>query len=133
MLRSKKLTTVVIIVLPVLVFAGWQSLNGPPAGRADDLSIGKHGSTYYLYAADKTHRSYRSDNLGTEWDSIYAANTDKPTCVVTAEDNGWIVYIGRQDSDEKKRIMKSTDWGQNWNEAGGTNPNWITNPYPQYV
>jgi len=31
----------VIMLLPLFVIAAeWQSLNGPPAGRADDMSMG---------------------------------------------------------------------------------------------
>ncbi len=129
MLKYNKMIMVIIVVLPAIMFADWQSLDGPPAGRADDLSIGKHGGTYYLYAADKTHRLYRSTNLGAQWDSVYAENTDQPTCVVAAKDDGWIVYIGRQDDNPEQRVMESENWGQNWHPAGGTNPNWITNTH----
>ncbi len=35
---AKSLT---LIILPLLLLAAeWQSLNGPPAGRADDMSMG---------------------------------------------------------------------------------------------
>ena len=34
----------ILITLPLLLLAAeWQSLNGPPAGRADDMSMGQDG------------------------------------------------------------------------------------------
>jgi len=107
-----------IIAIPVILLGygvgGWQSLDGPPAGRADDLTIGWDdiNNWWNLFAADKTHRLYRSFNFGTYWDSIDEPNTDHPTCVVTHKDEGRIVFIGRWDPDYI--VMKSVDGGDNW-------------------
>jgi len=121
-----------IIAIPVILLGygvgGWQSLDGPPAGRADDMSIGEYGGTYYLFAADKTHRLYRSFNLGVTWDSIWQPeNVDHPTCVVTHKDNGRIVFIGRYDPDLMYHVMKSEDGGESWVPK----VNGITNHKPQ--
>ena len=122
-----------IVVIPMLLLGagvgGWQSLNGPPAGRADDMSIGWDNVylRWNLFAADKTHRLYRSTNLGASWDSIIARYTDHPTCVVTHKDNGRIVFIGREDPDLMYHVMKSEDGGESWVPK----VNGITNPCPQ--
>jgi len=124
-------TLVIIIALPLILFAAqWQSLNGPPAGRADDVSIGKDDGTYYIYAADDTHWLYRSTDLGMQWDSIPKPYTDKPTCVVTLANDGRKVYIGRSDNNPTKRVMRSANGGDDWDDAGGTDPNWVSNPNP---
>jgi len=120
----------ILIGLPLMIFAAeWQSLNGPPAGRADDMSIGwdpLHGY-YVIYAADQTHKLYKSTNEGEYWDSLppeghpnpYIIN---PTCVITNPDNAQVVYMGRNYSTP---VYKSTNGGVDWEpkSAGITNEN----------
>jgi hypothetical protein len=54
-----------LISLPLIVFSvEWQSLDGPPAGRADDMSIGLYQGEWVVYAADGTHKLYKSTNEG---------------------------------------------------------------------
>ena len=117
-----------IIAIPAILFGhgigGWQSLDGPPAGRADDMSIGWDDvyNWWNLFACDRTHQLYRSTNLGASWDSIVKDHTDYPTCVVTHKDDGRIVFIGREDPDYI--VMKSTNGGSSWEpkDEGITNP-----------
>jgi len=121
-----------IIAIPVILLGygvgGWQSLDGPPAGRADDMSIGwdPDEGRWNLFAADEEHRLYRSTNLGVTWDSVHWDDrTYNPTCVVTYKDNGRIVFIGRWDPENI--VMKSVDGGDNWEPKDEG----ITNPCPQ--
>jgi photosystem II stability/assembly factor-like uncharacterized protein len=119
-----KITTL-IITLPLIVFgAEWQSLNGPPVGRADDMSIGEYESEWVIYAADKTHKLYKSTNEGENWDSIYTHDdVVYPTCVITDPNNAQVVYIGR---DYSTPVYKSENGGVNWDpksdEITNTNP-----------
>ncbi len=117
----------------MLFAAQWQSLNGPPAGRADDMSIGWDPihSYWAIFAADRTHKLYKSINEGEYWDSIPTAipnpNIIKPACVITDENNAQVVYIGKV-SDVP--VWWSTDGGQTWDERSGEYPNNITNNNP---
>ncbi len=89
--------SLIIIALPLMLFAAqWQSLNGPPAGRADDMSIGWDPihSYWAIFAADRTHKLYKSINEGEYWDSIPTVipNPDiiNPTCVITDENDAHV-------------------------------------------
>ncbi len=121
--------SLIIIALPLLLLATeWQSLNGPPAGRADDMSIGYDPTIpgWAIYAADRTHKLYKSVNEGEYWDSIPTAipnpNIINPICVITDESNAQIVYIGRNYATP---VWKSSDGGGIWEpkSTGITNPN----------
>ena len=77
-----KQALICIIVLPLLLVAAeWQSLDGPPAGRADDMSMGLYESEWVLYAADQTHKLYKSTNEGELWAvPTQDDRVDNPTC-----------------------------------------------------
>ncbi len=113
----------------MLFAAQWQSLNGPPAGRADDMSIGWDPihSYWAIFAADKSHKLYKSTNEGEYWDSIYwDPNIVNPTCVITDKNNAQIVYIGEVPILPNTHcVWKSTDGGDHWNykDQGITNTN----------
>jgi hypothetical protein len=136
MISKINITIAILTILFGVGFADWQSLNGPPMGRADDLSIGKQDDNVYLYAADCYHRLYKSDNAGTQWDSIWRIpDTYYPKCVVTAPSNADVVFIGRCNLPGPK-VMKSVDGGEYWVDVTGS----ITNPlcycfaiHPNYV
>jgi len=70
----------ITIILPFIVLAvEWQSLNGPPAGRADDMSMGQHAGQFIIYAADETHKLYKSTNEGELWQvPTYDERVDNP-------------------------------------------------------
>ena len=119
-MRTKRYTicvAFVIVMAPAIMFAGWQSLNGPPAGRADDMSIGWDPEFNYwaIFATDRTHKLYKSVNEGEYWDSIPTAipnpNIINPTCVITRPNNAQVVYIGRNYSTP---VWKSIDGGETW-------------------
>jgi photosystem II stability/assembly factor-like uncharacterized protein len=122
-----------IIFLPLLLVAAeWQSLNGPPAGRADDMSMGWDDNYEYwvIYAADQTHKLYKSTNDGEYWQvPTSQTEVDSPTCVITRPDVADTVYIGK---DDDTPVWWSEDGGVNWaarsgDEQQGTN---ITNTQP---
>ena len=121
----------VIIILPILIFAAeWQSLNGPPAGRADDMSMGWDPLHNYwvIYAADQTHKLYKSTNEGESWQvPTQDERVNNPTCVITQPANAQIVYIGKNDATP---VWWSQDGGETWEPRSGTPPNNITNTYP---
>jgi len=125
----------VIIILPILIFAvEWQSLNGPPVGRADDMSMGWDPLHNYwvIYAADQTHKLYKSTNEGEYWDSLPPPeypnpNIINPTCVITRPNDAQVVYIGKNDTTP---VWWSQDGGQTWEPRSGTPPNNITNTQP---
>ena len=104
-----------IIVLPlVLLGAQWQSLDGPPAGRADDMSMGWDPIHNYwvIYAADKTHKLYKSVNEGEFWDSISLdPHIVNPVCVICEPNDAQVVYIGKND---QTPVWKSVDGGETW-------------------
>ncbi|MGQ9702896.1 MAG: WD40/YVTN/BNR-like repeat-containing protein [bacterium] len=104
---------VLIMSLPLVIFAAeWQSLNGPPAGRADDMSIGCYEGVWVIYAADQTHKLYKSTNGGEHWDSIYTyEEVVNPVCVITDPNYARVVYIGKNDATP---VWKSEDGGQTW-------------------
>ena len=120
---------ILIITLPLLLLATeWQSLNGPPAGRADDISMGEYEGLWVIYAADRTHKLYKSINEGEYWDSIPTTipNPDiiNPTCVITDENDAQIVYIGEVPIPPNTHcVWKSTDGGEEWDymDEGITN------------
>jgi len=114
-----------IISLPLLVIAAeWQSLNGPPAGRADDMSMGLYQGEWVIYAADQTHKLYKSTNEGELWQvPTQDEHVDNPTCVITDVNNAQLVYIGRNNATP---VWKSIDGGANW-EPKSTG---ITNTQP---
>ena len=102
-----------LITLPlILLSAEWQPLNGPPAGRADDMSMGWDPIHNYwvIYAADKTHKLYKSVDGGELWDSIYTHEAVvNPVCVICDPNEADTVYIGKKDTTP---VWKSTDGGQ---------------------
>lgn len=102
-----------IITLPLVILAAeWQSLNGPPAGRADDMSMGLYEGVWVIYAADQTHKLYKSVNEGEHWDSLtYYEVTKNPTCVITDPNNAQVVYIGKNDATP---VWKSINGGETW-------------------
>jgi len=107
-------TLAIIISLPLLLLgAEWQSLNGPPAGRADDMTIGydPYIPAWVIYAADRTHKLYKSVNEGELWQPIEYEQITNPTCVITDKNNAQVVYIGKDDAIP---VWKSTDGGQTW-------------------
>ncbi len=120
----------ILITLPLLLLgAEWQSLNGPPAGRADDMSMGEYEGLWVIYAADKTHKLYKSENEGELWEvPTDDERVDNPTCVITDENNAQIVYIGKNDVTP---VWWSEDGGQTWEERSGEYPNNITNTNPR--
>ena len=103
------------IILPLILFAAqWQSLDGPPAGRADDMSMGYDPQipAWVIYAADRTHKLYKSVNEGEFWDSIYLdTNIVNPVCVICDPNDAQVVYIGKND---QTPVWKSDDGGVNW-------------------
>ena len=109
-----------IISLPLLLLAAeWQSLDGPPLGRADDMSIGWHSGIpgWVIYAADKTHKLYKSTNEGELWAPIEHEDIINPTCVITDENNAQVVYIGEvPESPNTHCVWKSTDGGDHWDQ-----------------
>ncbi|MEO0185953.1 MAG: hypothetical protein ABIL20_09170, partial [candidate division WOR-3 bacterium] len=117
-----------IITLPlVLLGAQWQALNGPPAGRADDMCMGwdPYIPAWVIYAADQTHKLYKSTDEGEYWDSIAThSEVVKPLCVVCEQNNAQVVYIGRNYSTP---VYKSENGGINWVEKS----NGITNTLPR--
>ncbi len=122
--------SLIIIALPLMFFAAeWQSLDGPPAGRADDMTIGYDPTIpgWVIYAADKTHKLYKSADEGELWEPIAHEDIVNPTCVITDENNAQVVYIGK-DSDVP--VWWSEDGGQTWEERSGEYPNNITNNNP---
>ncbi len=129
-----KILTILTSLLLVLFGAEWQSLNGPPVGRVDDINMGWdpiHGY-YAIYAADQTHKLYKSTNEGEYWDSIPTIppnpNIINPTCVITTPNNAQVVYIGKNGTTP---IWWSQDGGVNWEGRSGIPPNnYITNPNP---
>ena len=56
----KAISTLIVLSL-MLAATEWESLDGPPVGRADDISFGVRSGEYVLYAADQTHKLYKSD------------------------------------------------------------------------
>jgi photosystem II stability/assembly factor-like uncharacterized protein len=125
-----KQALIYIIALPLLLIAAeWQSLNGPPAGRADDMSIGYDNSVpgWIIYAADQTHKLYKSTNEGELWEPITDEHIIQPTCVITRPGDAQVVYIGKNDN---VPIWWSTNGGQTWEERSGEYPNNITNTQP---
>ena len=122
----------VLMMLPLLLLAAeWQSLNGPPAGRADDMSIGYHEGSqeWHIYAADRTHKLYKSTNEGEHWDSLtYFEVTKNPICVITRPTDAQVVYIGKNDATP---VWWSQNGGQTWVERSGTYPNDISNEEPK--
>jgi hypothetical protein len=118
------------MLLPLFVIAAeWQSLNGPPAGRADDMSMGQHAGQYIIYAADQTHKLYKSTNEGEYWDSIAIAAhpyVTNPICVIADPNEAWTVYICKNPTaPDDHCVWKSEDGGLSWNyrDQGITNPN----------
>ena len=106
-----------IIAIPAILFGigigGWQSLDGPPAGRADDMSIGwdDANQNMVIYVADWTGWLYRSYGRG--WDSIFThSKVTHPVCVITPSNNGREVLIARHDY--RFMVMKSEDGGYTW-------------------
>jgi photosystem II stability/assembly factor-like uncharacterized protein len=116
-----------IITLPLVVIGvEWQSLNGPPAGRADDMSMGwdPHIPAWVIYAADQTHKLYKSVNEGELWQvPTQEEQVDNPTCVITDVNNAQVVYIGKN-SDVP--VWKSTNGGETWEPKSYG----ITNTHP---
>ncbi|MGB9721794.1 MAG: WD40/YVTN/BNR-like repeat-containing protein [bacterium] len=109
-----------LIILPLLLLgAEWQSLNGPPAGRADDMCMGydPYIPTWVIYAADQTHKLYKSTNEGELWQvPTSQIIVDNPNCVITAPNNAQIVYVGKNRSSPAEHcIWKSEDGGFSWN------------------
>ncbi|MEO0123271.1 MAG: hypothetical protein ABIL69_04625 [candidate division WOR-3 bacterium] len=104
-----------IITLPlVLLGAQWQALNGPPAGRADDMCMGWDPLHYYwvIYAADQTHKLYKSTDEGELWDSLtYLDVTKNPICVICEPQNAQVVYIGKNGD---VPVWKSVNGGETW-------------------
>jgi hypothetical protein len=119
----------ILMGLPLIVLAAeWQSLNGPPAGRADDMSMGLYEGEWVIYAADKTHKLYKSVNEGASWDSILDTRVDNPTCVITRPNDARYVYIGKNSSTP---VWWSENGGQIWEPRSGTGGNIITNENPR--
>ena len=89
----------VLTMLPFLVMAAeWQSLNGPPTGLAEDMSMGLYQSQWVTYSADAIYKLYRSVNEGEYWDSIYSdQRIVNPRCVITEPTNAQVVYAGIED------------------------------------
>jgi photosystem II stability/assembly factor-like uncharacterized protein len=131
MISKINITIVLLAILFGFGFANWQSLNGPPAGRADDMSIGwdSEDNCWVIFAADRTHKLYKSTDLvnplGEYWDSIVTHDyVVKPTCVITEKDNAQVVYVGEvPESPNTHCVWKSTNGGQSWNfkDQGITN------------
>jgi photosystem II stability/assembly factor-like uncharacterized protein len=120
----RKISTL-IIILPLVIFAAeWQSLNGPPAGRADDMSIGWDPihSYWAIFAADRTHKLYKSVDEGELWEPIEHEYIVNPTCVITCPNRADTVYIGKYDATP---VWKSDDGGVTWaaKSSGITNNN----------
>ncbi len=107
-----------IITLPLLLLgAEWQSLNGPPTGRADDMSMGRDTLHNYwvIYAADFHSRLYESIEDSIMWDSIIHEDIREPICVVTEPQNALVVYCGQRPKENVTwGIYKSTDAGETW-------------------
>ncbi len=126
-----KTLIILVIILPLVLFAAqWQSLNGPPAGRADDMSMGydPYIPAWVIYAADQTHKLYKSTNEGEYWDSLtYYARVNNPTCVITRPNDAQVVYIGKN---AEVPVWWSQDGGVTWEERSGTPPYNITNTQP---
>jgi len=115
--------SLVTIILPFIILAAeWQALNGPPAGRADDMSMGQHAGQFIIYAADQTHKLYKSVNEGELWQATQDDRVDNPICVITDPNEAWTVYIGKNGD---VPVWKSTDGGQTWvpKSYGITNTN----------
>jgi len=107
-----------IITLPLVVIgAEWQSLNGPPAGRADDMSMGLYEGQWVIYAADQTHKLYKSTNEGELWQvPTSQIEVDNPVCIITSKNNAQIVYLAKvPESPNAHCVWKSEDGGQTWN------------------
>jgi len=84
------------------------------------MSMGQHAGQFIIYAADQTHKLYKSVNEGEYWDSLPPpeypnANIVNPTCVITDVNNAQVVYIGKN-SDVP--VWKSEDGGQTWVQIG---------------
>ena len=114
--------------MPLLIFtAEWQALNGPPVGRADDMSIGYDPTipSWVIYTADMTHKLYRSANEGECWDSIVSHQyVTKPSCVITDKNNAQMVYVGEIPSFPNNHcVWKSENGGLSWSykDQGITN------------
>ncbi len=126
----KKVIAVTISLAALVLAAEWQSLNGPPAGRADDMSMGYDPTVpaYVIYAADQTHKLYKSTDEGEYWDSIQPLDVINPVCVITAPIDAQIVYIGKCGMPPLWiPVWKSTNGGQTW-EPKSTG---ITNTQPR--
>lgn len=119
-----KQVLIYIIVLPLLLVAAeWQSLNGPPSGRADDLSVGWDpiNSYWAIYAADQTQKLYKSTNDGEYWDSITNSNASNASCVITYPNRADTVFIGKWSNPP---IWISTNGGGSWfQRSNGINNN----------
>lgn len=121
---------ILIISLPLLLLgAEWQSLDGPPLGRADDITIGYDPDipAWVIFAADNTHKLYKSTDmvnpLGEHWEvPTDDERVDDPICVITDENNAQIIYIGKNDATP---VWKSINGGEDWVErsTGITNTN----------
>ena len=135
MISKINITIGVLMIFFGVGFADWQSLNGPPAGRADDMSMGWDPEWNYwvIYAADETHKLYKSTNEGEYWDSLPPPeypnpNIIHPTCVITRPNDVQVVYIGKNDATP---VWWSQNGGETWEPRSGTPPNNITNPLPR--
>ena len=125
-MRGRK--TTLLLILPLLLFATWSQLYVPYAGRADDMTIGKSGLQYYIYAADRTYKIYKTINDGVSWTvPTIDLSVDNPVCVVTCPNNADVVYLGKTGSPP---VYWSTDAGVNWDDRSGQSPNDITNENP---
>ncbi|MEO0190642.1 MAG: hypothetical protein ABIL18_06650, partial [candidate division WOR-3 bacterium] len=127
-----------LIILPLLLLgAQWQSLNGPPAGRADDMCMGydPYIPAWVIYAADQTHKLYKSTDEGELWQvPTQDDQVDNPVCVICEPNNAQVVYIGRDDGetqppDPLKVVYKSEDGGINWDFVNQNGD--ITNRFPR--
>ncbi len=135
MISKINITIGILTILFGVGFADWQSLNGPPVGRADDMSIGWDPEWNYwvIYAADQTHKLYKSTNEGESWDSLPPPgappnpNIVNPTCVITRPNDAQVVYIGKN---AEVPVWWSQDGGVTWEPRSGIPPYNITNTQP---
>ncbi|MBN2620232.1 hypothetical protein JXB22_03995, partial [candidate division WOR-3 bacterium] len=129
----KKVVAGITILPLLLVAAEWQSLDGPPAGRADDMSIGWHegAEEWHIYAADSSHKLYKSADEGELWEPITDEHIIQPTCVITRPGDVQVVYIGKSESSSPPEVVWwSQNGGQTWEDRSGSEQHHITNTEP---
>lgn len=94
-----------LTLVPFLVTAQWQALNGPSGGEVSQIIKDEINSHLYAMSRNGTPKLYRSTDNGATW-SLFGPTNINPLAVIP---KGGTVYVA-----DSYRMFVTTDNGTNW-------------------